>query len=40
MFRNVTCQGPALSLGLSKAWLKSKNPDSAAVRREREEEWR
>ena len=26
--------------GPSKAWLKSKNPASAAVRREREEEWR
>ena len=26
--------------GPSKTWLKSKNPDSAAVRREREEEWR
>jgi hypothetical protein len=28
------CSGP------SKTWLKSKNPESAAVRREREEEWR
>ena len=28
------CSGP------SKSWLKSKNPASAAVRREREEEWR
>ena len=26
--------------GLSKAWLKSKNPASEAVRREREEDWR
>ena len=26
--------------GPSKTWLKSKNPDSAAVRREREEKWR
>src|SRR4051794_32921442 len=26
--------------GLSKTWLKSKNPLSPAVRREREEEWR
>ena len=26
--------------GLSKTWLKSKNPASEAVRREREEEWR
>ena len=26
--------------GTSKVWLKSKNPASAAVRREREEEWR
>ena len=26
--------------GPSKTWLKSKNPESAAVRREREEEWR
>ena len=26
--------------GPSKAWLKSKNPASEAVRREREEEWR
>ena len=26
--------------GPSKMWLKSKNPASAAVRREREEEWR
>jgi hypothetical protein len=26
--------------GLSKTWLKSKNPASAAVRREREQEWR
>jgi ATP-dependent DNA ligase len=26
--------------GPSKVWLKSKNPESAAVRREREEEWR
>ena len=26
--------------GPSKAWLKTKNPASAAVRREREEEWR
>ena len=26
--------------GPSKAWLKSKNPESEAVRREREEEWR
>ena len=26
--------------GPSKAWLKTKNPESAAVRREREEEWR
>ncbi|UFX49303.1 hypothetical protein HAP47_0033085 [Bradyrhizobium sp. 41S5] len=25
--------------GLSKSWLKSKNPDSEAVRREREEDW-
>ena len=25
--------------GPSKAWLKSKNPASEAVRREREEEW-
>jgi bifunctional non-homologous end joining protein LigD len=25
--------------GPSKTWLKSKNPESAAVRREREEEW-
>jgi bifunctional non-homologous end joining protein LigD len=25
--------------GPSKAWVKSKNPESAAVRREREEEW-
>jgi bifunctional non-homologous end joining protein LigD len=27
------------SSGPSKTWLKSKNPASAAVRREREEEW-
>jgi bifunctional non-homologous end joining protein LigD len=26
--------------GPSKTWLKSKNPESAAVWREREEEWR
>ena len=26
--------------GPSKVWLKSKNPESAAVRREPEEEWR
>jgi bifunctional non-homologous end joining protein LigD len=26
--------------GSSKVWLKSKNPASAAVRREREEDWR
>ena len=26
--------------GPSRAWLKSKNPASEAVRREREEEWR
>ena len=26
--------------GPSRTWLKSKNPASAAVRREREEEWR
>ena len=26
--------------GPSKLWLKSKNPQSAAVRRKREEEWR
>ena len=26
--------------GPSRVWLKSKNPESAAVRREREEEWR
>ena len=26
--------------GPSKMWLKSKNPESEAVRREREEEWR
>ena len=26
--------------GPSKVWLKSKNPNSEAVRREREEEWR
>ena len=26
--------------GRSRTWLKSKNPESAAVRREREEEWR
>ena len=26
--------------GLSKVWVKAKNPESAAVRREREEEWR
>ena len=26
--------------GPSRTWLKSKNPESAAVRREREEEWR
>jgi ATP-dependent DNA ligase len=26
--------------GLSKLWLKSKDPASAAVRREREEKWR
>jgi ATP-dependent DNA ligase len=26
--------------GLSKTWVKSKNPASDAVRREREEEWR
>jgi bifunctional non-homologous end joining protein LigD len=25
--------------GASKAWLKSKNPQSEAVRREREEDW-
>jgi ATP-dependent DNA ligase len=25
--------------GLSKTWVKAKNPESAAVRREREEEW-
>jgi hypothetical protein len=25
--------------GPSKTWVKSKNPESAAVRREREEEW-
>jgi ATP-dependent DNA ligase len=30
---------PYLS-GPSKVWVKSKNPDSDAVRREREEEWR
>jgi len=26
--------------GPSRTWLKSKNPESEAVRREREEEWR
>ena len=26
--------------GPSKVWLKTKNPESAAVRREREEQWR
>ena len=26
--------------GPSRTWLKSKNPESAALRREREEEWR
>jgi bifunctional non-homologous end joining protein LigD len=26
--------------GPSKAWLKTKNPESEAARREREEEWR
>ena len=26
--------------GMSTTWLKAKNPESAAVRREREEEWR
>jgi ATP-dependent DNA ligase len=26
--------------GLSNAWLKIKNPESDAVRREREEKWR
>jgi hypothetical protein len=26
--------------GFTEPWLKSKNPASAAVRREREEEWR
>ena len=26
--------------GPSRTWLKSKNPESAAVRREREEQWR
>jgi bifunctional non-homologous end joining protein LigD len=26
--------------GVSTTWLKAKNPESAAVRREREEEWR
>ncbi len=26
--------------GPSKVWVKTKNPESAAVRREREEEWR
>ena len=26
--------------GPSKAWIKTKNPESEAVRREREEEWR
>jgi ATP-dependent DNA ligase len=26
--------------GMSTTWLKSKNPASEAVRREREEEWR
>jgi ATP-dependent DNA ligase len=26
--------------GRSGTWLKSKNPESAAVRRDREEEWR
>ena len=25
--------------GMSTTWLKAKNPESAAVRREREEEW-
>jgi hypothetical protein len=26
--------------GLSRTWVKAKNTESAAVRREREEEWR
>ncbi|MET4016700.1 ATP-dependent DNA ligase [Bradyrhizobium sp. S3.2.12] len=26
--------------GLSRTWVKTKNPESAAVRRESEEEWR
>jgi hypothetical protein len=29
-----------IAAGSSKVWLKSKNAQSAAVRREREEEWR
>ena len=34
----VSCRS-AVSHGPSKTWLKSKNPDSEAVRRESEEEW-
>ena len=33
-------EGYAYRSGPSKVWLKSKNPASEAVRREREEEWR
>ena len=35
----VEAGGCVLSQWTSKTWLKSKNPASEAVRREREEEW-
>ena len=52
MFRNVTCQSHTPSRhssnrtdapyrsGPSRMWVKTKNPASDAVRREREEKWR
>ena len=36
----VETDGAPYRSGPSKVWLKSKNPASEAVRREREEEWR
>ena len=38
--RAIVCSNAPYRSGPSKTWLKSKNPASQAVRREREEEWR
>ncbi len=38
--RSVTVNARYALSGPSMTWLKSNNPVSAAVRREREEEWR